>query len=224
MRTAHSVSISTAISASIPNGSPVSCYIGVAVPVGRLSAEQMRAIADDIRYLGSGDIRLTVWQNLILPDIRQTSSEPRGAIADSGLSDSVATFAAGVVACTGNTGCRFSATDTKAHALALVGFLGRAIQIAQPINLHVTGCPHSCAQHYIGDIGLLGTKVGGEEGYQVLVGGGSDERQGLGRELVPAVRSRICHPSWTSSSDPFSRFARNTSRSSHSPEGTRLNN
>jgi ferredoxin-nitrite reductase len=164
-------------------------YIGVSVPVGRLSAEQMLAIADISDTFGSGEIRLTVWQNLILPDIPAEKLEAaRQAIARAGLTDSAATFSAGAVACTGNKGCRFSATDTKAHALTLAGFLDERFKIAQPVNLHVTGCPHSCAQHYIGDLGLLGTKVGGEEGYQVLVGGGSDERQGLGRELVPAVR------------------------------------
>jgi ferredoxin-nitrite reductase len=56
------------------------------------------------------------------------------------------------------------------------------------VNLHVTGCPHSCAQHYIGDIGLLGTKVTGQEGYQVVIGGGSDRDQGLARELIPAIK------------------------------------
>jgi ferredoxin-nitrite reductase len=172
-----------------PQRQPGLFYIGVPVPVGRLSAEQMRAIADVADSYGSGEIRLTVWQNLILPNIQADKLEAaRQAIADGGLSDSAATFSAGAVACTGNTGCRFSATDTKAHAIALAGFLDERFKIVQPVNLHVTGCPHSCAQHYIGDIGLLGTKVGGEEGYQVLVGGGSDERQGLGRELVPAVR------------------------------------
>jgi ferredoxin-nitrite reductase len=55
------------------------------------------------------------------------------------------------------------------------------------VNLHVTGCPHSCAQHYIGDIGLLGTKVRGEEGYQVLIGGGSDQDQCLARELISSI-------------------------------------
>jgi ferredoxin-nitrite reductase len=129
------------------------------------------------------------WQNLILPNIPESQLEAvRQAIEDAGLSDSASTFSAGAVACTGNTGCKFSATNTKAHAIALAGFLDERFKIAQPINLHVTGCPHSCAQHYIGDIGLLGAKVGGEEGYQVLIGGGTDERQGLGRELVPVVR------------------------------------
>ena len=164
-------------------------YIGVAVPVGRLSVQQMRAIAGIADHHGSGEIRLTVWQNLILPNIPGDKLEAaQRAIADVGLSDAAGTFAAGTVACTGNKGCRFSATDTKAHAVALAGFLDERFKVVQPVNLHVTGCPHSCAQHYIGDIGLLGTKVGGEEGYQVLIGGGSDERQGLGRELAAAVR------------------------------------
>jgi len=164
-------------------------YIGVAVPVGRLSVRQMRAIAEIADHYGSGEIRLTVWQNLILPNIPGDKLEAaQRANADAGLSDAAGTFAAGTVACTGNKGCRFSATDTKAHAVSLAGFLDERFKVVQPVNLHVTGCPHSCAQHYIGDIGLLGTKIGGEEGYQVLIGGGSDERQGLGRELAAAVR------------------------------------
>jgi ferredoxin-nitrite reductase len=164
-------------------------YIGVAVPVGRLSVEQMRAVADIADTYGSGEIRLTAWQNLILPNIPTDKIEAtRRAIADAGLSDSAATFSAGAVACTGNTGCRYAATNTKAHALALAAFLDKRFKIEQPVNLHVTGCPHSCAQHYIGDIGLLGARVGGEEGYQIFIGGGSDEHQGLGRELTSAVR------------------------------------
>lgn len=93
----------------------------------------------------------------------------------------------GTVACTGNRGCRYASTDTKSHAVALADLLDSRFTIEQPVNLHVTGCPHSCAQHYIGDIGLLGTKVGGSEGYQVVIGGGSDQDQGLARELIPAI-------------------------------------
>ena len=164
-------------------------YIGVAVPVGLLSVAQMRAIASIADEYGSGEIRLTVWQNLILPNIPAGKLEAaRQAIATAGLKDSAGTFAAAAIACTGNKGCRFSATDTKAHALQLASFLDEHFKIQQPLNLHVTGCPHSCAQHYIGDIGLLGMKVSGEEGYQVLIGGGSDDRQELGRELISAIR------------------------------------
>lgn len=164
-------------------------YIGVALPVGRISAAQMRAVADIADTHGSGEIRLTVWQNLILPNIPVGKLDAvREALDRADLRDSANTFAAGAVACTGSRGCRYAATDTKAHALELATFLDQKLKVQQPVNLHVTGCPHSCAQHYIGDIGLLGAKVGGEEGYQVLIGGGSDDRQGLGRELIPAIR------------------------------------
>lgn len=123
-------------------------YIGVAVPVGRLSVAQMHAIARIADTFGSSEIRLTVWQNLILPNIpAQKLEAARLAIVDAGLSDSASTFAAGAVACTGNKGCRYAATDTKAHALHLADFLDKRFQIQQPLNLHITGCPHSCAQH-----------------------------------------------------------------------------
>jgi ferredoxin-nitrite reductase len=100
----------------------------------------------------------------------------------------------GTVACTGNKGCRFAATDTKAHAVELATLLDRRFPkespsgLQQPVNLHVTGCHHSCAQHYVGDLGLMGVKVGGEEGYQVVIGGGADQDQGIARELIPAIR------------------------------------
>jgi ferredoxin-nitrite reductase len=93
----------------------------------------------------------------------------------------------GTVACTGNRGCKYAATDTKSHAVQLATLLDARFKIDQPVNLHVTGCPHSCAQHYIGDIGLLGTKVNRAEGYQVVIGGGSDQDRGLARELIASV-------------------------------------
>lgn len=164
-------------------------YMGVALPAGRLSAEQMRVVAEVAERFGTGEIRLTVWQNLLVPNLPvEKVSLVREALAAVGLSDTASSFAAGVIACTGNKGCRLSSTDTKGHALALAEFLDQRFKILRPVNVHVTGCPHSCAQHSIGDIGLLGMKVGGEEGYQVLIGGGCDERQGLGRELIAAVR------------------------------------
>ena len=89
-----------------------------------------------------------------------------------GLDWSAGAVLRGTVACTGNRGCRYAATDTKSHAVELANLLDAQFKIDQPVNLHVTGCPHSCAQHYIGDIGLLGTKMSGAEGYQVVIGGG----------------------------------------------------
>jgi ferredoxin-nitrite reductase len=164
-------------------------YIGIAVPVGRLPVSQMLALADIAERFGTGEMRLTVWQNLIIPNI---PSEQLEAATESILAAELRMTAGavmrGTVACTGNQGCRYAATDTKRHAVELATLLDARIPLEQPVNLHVTGCPHSCAQHYIGDIGLLGAKVAGEEGYQVVIGGGSDNDQGLARELISAIR------------------------------------
>ena len=163
-------------------------YVGVAVPVGRLPVAQMLALADVAERFGSGELRLTVWQNLLIPNIRGSEIEAAlEVIRAAGLDCTAGAVLRGTVACTGNKGCKFAATDTKAHAVALANLLDARFPIEQPVNLHVTGCLHSCAQHYIGDIGLLGLKVGGEEGYQVVIGGGSDQDRGLARELIPAI-------------------------------------
>lgn len=170
-------------------------YIGVSVPVGRLPASQMRAVADIADEFGSGEIRLTVWQNLILPNIPSERVEVAAeCLRAAGLECAVGSVLRGTVACTGNQGCRYAAADTKAHAVELAKMLDARFEMEEPVNLHVTGCPHSCAQHYVGDIGLLGTKVKGEEGYQVVIGGGSDQDQGLARELIPSIAYRELPP------------------------------
>jgi ferredoxin-nitrite reductase len=173
-----------------PQSQPDLHYIGLSIPVGRLPVAQMRAIADIADRFGSGEVRLTVWQNLIIPNISTKHlAAAQQALTASNLKYQADTVLSGTVACTGNQGCRFSATDTKTHAVTLANRLDERFPILDhPINLHVTGCHHSCAQHYIGDIGLMGVKVSGEEGYQVLIGGGADQDQGLARELVPAIR------------------------------------
>ncbi len=170
-------------------------YIGVSVPVGRLPVEQMRALADIADNCGSGEFRLTVWQNLLIPNIPDDRIEAAcSALRAAGLDFAAGTVLRGTVACTGNRGCKYAATDTKSHAVELANRLDSLFKIEQPVNLHVTGCPHSCAQHYVGDIGLLGAKVAGEEGYQVVVGGGSDQDAGLARELIPAISFRDLGP------------------------------
>ena len=164
-------------------------YLGVVVPVGWLPAEQARALAAIAETFGTGELRLTVWQNLLIPNIPDTKIEAAcAALREAGLDYVAGRVLSGTVACTGSRGCRFAACDTKGHALALARSLDAAFTLEHPINLHVTGCPNSCAQHYIGDIGLMGIKVDGEEGYQVNLGGGADADQGMARELFPALK------------------------------------
>jgi ferredoxin-nitrite reductase len=168
-------------------------YIGVVTPVGRLTSEQLRGLAAIAERYGSGTLRLTVWQNLLVSDIPDGDiAAATAAIEALGLTIDASAIRAGLVACTGNVGCKFALADTKRHALALADHLDARIALDTPLNIHLTGCPNSCAQHAVGDIGLLATKVdaGGDaeiEGYHVMVGGGSGTEQRLGRELFQSV-------------------------------------
>lgn len=179
-----------------PQKQPGLNWIGVVLPVGKLSVEQMRGLARIAADLGDGDIRLTVWQNLLIsgvPDDKVALTE--AAVAALGLATKATSIRAGLVACTGNVGCRFAASDTKRHAEEIAQWCERRVELDGPVNIHLTGCHHSCAQHYIGDVGLLATRVATSdegdtvEGYHILVGGGFGPDAALAREIYPDVKA-----------------------------------
>ncbi len=171
-------------------------YVGVVLPVGRMSTEQMRGLANIATRFGNGQLRLTVWQNLIIPNVSNHNAiDVQKAIRDLGLESDASSFRAGLVACTGNAGCKFAASNTKRHAMILAEYLESRFALDQPINIHLTGCHHSCAQHAIGDIGLIATKVpmviddeeSMVEGYHILLGGriGADPK--IGTKIFDSV-------------------------------------
>jgi ferredoxin-nitrite reductase len=167
-------------------------YVGVVCPVGRLDADRLRGLAAVASRFGSGTLRLTVWQNLLLSDIPDSAlPDALDAIAALGLSWEASHVRGGLMACTGNAGCKFAASDTKAHAASLTDWVEARIILDAPINIHLTGCHHSCAQHYIADIGLLATKVeqGDDmiEGYDLHLGGGAGADQAIGRLIRKSV-------------------------------------
>lgn len=165
-------------------------YIGVVVPVGVLSTKQMRRIADLAANYGSGAIRLTPWQNVLIPDVPDAFVETvKRQLVRMGLHHEATNVLGGLVACTGNTGCKWAATDTKGQAIALGAHLNQKLQLDHPINIHLTGCPNSCAQHYVGDIGLQGVKVGpaSSEGYHVVFGGGTGADAAIGKQVFTAI-------------------------------------
>jgi ferredoxin-nitrite reductase len=167
-------------------------WIGVGIPVGRLSARQMHALAELATHYGRGELRLTVWQNLLLPHIPDAFVETvKRSVQRMGFFTETSLAAGGVIACTGNKGCKYSSADTKAHAVALIKALAKRFpELSEPVNIHLTGCAHSCAQHYCGDLGLVSTKLAdGTEGYHLVIGGGMDHEQGIGRELLRGVRA-----------------------------------
>jgi len=173
-----------------PQAQPGRFYLGIGVPVGRLTAAQMRALATLAERHGTGELRLTVWQSLLLPHL---SAEGAAAAAEAvrglGLYTDPHATAGCVIACTGNRGCKYAGADTKSHARAVAAHLrAHGPALTAPVNLHLTGCPHSCAQHYCGDLGGVATKLpDGREGYHVVLGGGLDQEQGIAREIFRHV-------------------------------------
>jgi len=171
-------------------------WIGVVLPVGKLTGDQMRGLAKIAADLGDGDIRLTVWQNLLISGVADDQvALAEAAIEALGLSTKATSIRAGLVACTGNVGCKFAASDTKRHAEEIAAWCEARVALDGPINIHLTGCHHSCAQHYVGDIGLIACKVAvsdeGDtvEGYHVLIGGGFGVDAGLAREVHRDVKA-----------------------------------
>ena len=133
-----------------------------------------------------------MWQNVLIPNIRDADVDVvKQEIESLGLGCDASSFRAGLVACTGSAGCKFAGADTKRHAMEIAMALEQAFEIDEPINIHVTGCHHSCAQHYIGDIGLMGCQVeqGDDmvDGYHVHLGGGWGDRQAMGRLVFESV-------------------------------------
>ncbi|MCW6037562.1 ferredoxin--nitrite reductase [Spirulina subsalsa FACHB-351] len=168
-------------------------YVGLHVPVGRLSAEKMFEIARLAEVYGNGEIRLTVEQNVILPFIAEGNIEP--LLSEPLLEEFTVSpdpLVRSLVSCTGNHYCNFALIETKGRGLKIAQQLDQELNIPQRVRIHWTGCPNSCGQPQVGDIGLLGTKVRKDgktvEGVDIYTGGkvGKDAQLGnLFRKGVP---------------------------------------
>jgi ferredoxin-nitrite reductase len=171
-------------------------WIGVALKLGRLSPEQIRGLAKLSADFGDGDIRLTVWQNLLISGVADANvATVVSAIGALGLATETSAIRAGLISCTGATGCRFAAAHTKENADEIAAWCETRVPLETPVNIHLTGCHHSCAQHYIGDIGLIGARVPINDdgdtvaGYHVHVGGGFGTEAKIARELLQNVKA-----------------------------------
>lgn len=167
-------------------------YIGLHVPMGRLSAEPMFELARLAEVYGNGEIRLTVEQNAIISYVADENletflSEP--LLKEFSINPS--TLTRSVISCTGARYCNFALIETKQRALQLAQELDRELDIPQRVRLHWTGCPNSCGQPQAGDIGLMGTKVRQDgkavEGAKIYAGG----KVGQGAELGTVVNQGV---------------------------------
>ena len=151
-------------------------YVGLHVPVGRLSAADLFDLARIADVYGSGELRLTVEENVIIPNVPDSRLESlieeplleRFSIAPAPLTRAL-------VSCTGAKFCNFALIETKSRSVAMIKELEAQLSIPKPVRIHWTGCPNSCAQPQVADIGLMGTKVrkNGKtlEGVDIYMGG-----------------------------------------------------
>ena len=144
-----------------PQRQPGLSYVGASVLRGRLSGEQLEAAAELAERFGAGALRTTVSQNLLFIDIpNQRTAELARELGQLGLRVEGSSFWRGAVACTGTEFCKLAITETKGFTRWIVDELEERLpEFDQQLRLHVTGCPNSCGQHWIADIGLEGKKI-----------------------------------------------------------------
>jgi sulfite reductase (ferredoxin) len=165
------------------------CYVGVAVLRGRLSAEQLRVAADLADRYGTGALRTTSMQNLVIPNV--PTARAGALVRELEAADFVldaSPFRRGTVACTGTEFCKLALTETKGFARGLVEALERRLPgFEQHLRINVTGCPNSCGQHWIADLGLEGKKIKVDgalvDAYYFCVGGAVGRHQAVARPI-----------------------------------------
>ncbi|MHC0061671.1 ferredoxin--nitrite reductase [Nostoc sp. UIC 10890] len=174
-------------------------YVGLHIPVGRLYAEDMFEIARLAEVYGSGEIRFTVEQNIVIPNIAESrleifSTEPlleRFSI-NPGL------LARSLVSCTGAQFCNFALIETKNRALEMIKALEEDLTFTKPVRIHWTGCPNSCGQPQVADIGLMGTKTrkNGKtlEGVDIYMGGKVGKDAHLGTCVIKGIPCEDLQP------------------------------
>ena len=170
-------------------------YAGLPILRGRLTPDQMRAVAGLAERFGTGELRTTTMQNLIVVNTpRARAAELERAIDRAGFPLEASPFRRGTVACTGSEFCKLALTETKAFARWLVEDLeARLPGFQEHLRINVTGCPNSCGQHWIADIGVEGKKIKMDgrlvDAYYFCVGGAVGRHQAVARPVgyrVPA--------------------------------------
>ncbi|KAG2489125.1 hypothetical protein HYH03_012351 [Edaphochlamys debaryana] len=172
-------------------------WVGACVPAGRMHAADFDEIAAVAEKYGDGTVRITCEENVIFPNIPDAKVQ---AMLAEPLFQRFKVFPgallAGMVSCTGNQFCGFGLAETKARAVKVVEALDEQLELTRPVRIHFTGCPNSCGQAQVGDIGLMGApaKLDGKavEGYKIFLGGKIGENPELATEFatgIPAVES-----------------------------------
>jgi len=159
-------------------------FVGLSVFAGRITADQMQLVADVADRDGDGTVRTTIMQNLVLLNIPERNlDDVRASFRNTPLLIEANPFRRGTIACTGMEFCKLAITETKALGKEIANHLAVTIpDFNGEVKIHVTGCPNSCGQHWIADLGLQGGRDKGGEAYDFFIGGG------LGKDACIARR------------------------------------
>jgi sulfite reductase (ferredoxin) len=159
-------------------------YVGVVPRAGRTSGTQLSRVAELAALHGDGRVRTTAQQGLVLLGVPDDVVPPLvQALEAEDLRVTPSTFRRGTMACTGIEFCKLAIVETKQRAQDVYTALEERLpEFDEPITINVNGCPNSCARFQTADIGLKGSIVDGEEGFQVHLGGRLGEDAGFGRK------------------------------------------
>ncbi len=145
-------------------------YLGIVLPLGRWNRLQVKGLGEIAARYGSGAIRLTPWQNIILPDLKLANLERvQSLTTELGLIHTANHPSSLLRACAGSSGCQFGATDTQQDAIDLSNYIAANFTLDRPLSIHFSGCDKSCAQHDRADLTLWG--VEGTNCYQLEIAG-----------------------------------------------------
>jgi ferredoxin-nitrite reductase len=167
-------------------------YVGLSVPVGRLTATHLFEVCRLAERYGTGEVRLTPGQNLIIPHV---TDQQLGELLEEPLLQMLrydpSALMRGLVSCTGIEFCNLAVIETKTRAVDIARGLEQKLGAVKPITMAWSGCPAGCGNHHVADIGLLGTKakVAGKvvDAVTIFVGG----RSGKGARLAERIMDDV---------------------------------
>ncbi len=167
-------------------------YVGLNIPVGRLNADEFRELARLADEYGDGKIRTTMSQNIILTGVPDEKVEAllKEAVLER-LTPNPKRFMSRTISCTGNEFCNLAVVETKNRAKMVAEYLDQHIEMDEPVRIHFIGCPNSCGQKHIADIGLQGSLIKTENGmvdaFDIAIGGTLGENAKLNDKLKGRV-------------------------------------
>ena len=185
--------------------------VHVRVKLGDLTAARARGLAEIVREFSTGQLRISIEQNIYLPWVREEElSDLYAALAELSLADRGVGTITDVTTCPGSDTCRLGIASAKGLGSALGGALGNDVttspvhpiqaslhgELVKPLRIKVSGCPNGCAQHSIANIGFYAAALSQEDrsvpAYFVTLGGETSPERAQFGSLLGKFPAKNC--------------------------------